>query len=890
MPPLLRTKFYPPAPPAGCVLRPLLLEQLDQATRCKLTVLSAPAGFGKTTLAISWIQAVKNREQAAFGWLTLESGDNDGPRFIEYLAACCQDVCLLPTAVAAPSISHRIDYPLAGALDHLIQAWMHLRHETVIILDDYQVIQNPEVHAALQYLLDHLPPRLHLMLLTRSDPPLQIARLRLAGQLVELRMEQLRFSTQEASAFLIDTMGVQIAPEDVAVLNQRAEGWIAGLQMAAISLRGRDDSAAFVAAFAGSHRYVFDYLLEQVLDRQPPDVRAFLLKTSLLERLSAPLCDAVAGPDGTARQLLDTVERSNLFLVPLDEERLWYRYHPLFADLLKLVLEQAHPGLSPELHRRACRWYQSQDMLPEALRHALASGDMQDAARMLSANVLALVDNAELIPVLLQMDAAPQEQRQALPWLSVAHAWALAYTGQLDRASAALLMAERGLPALPVDEQRRLAGHLAAVRAYRAWIDGSQPDALAFAEQAAENLPLDEIAVRSLNLTTLGNAMMQSGLDPRSLAVLEQATALAWQAGQSHVLMPAATALAYACIAQGRIRRAFEICQESIQVADEYQRRNARPLSAAASVYAVLARVWQEWGDADEAVQIARKGLALSELWGQADTVMLCLLYLAHAQAFAGDLDAAYSLLSRARKIAQKTSPWFVMNVEYVELDILLDDDTLDVAWLSQEMYRKQAAGLPISPLMQARLLLRQDKPGEALPLLEQALFAAHASPSIENVSLYAVQALAYASQKEETRALVSLQRALDLAEPEKRVADFLRGGAAMKNLLQLALSQSIAPSYVRKLLAAFAARRQPAAGRRPAATLAAQALVDPLSEREMEVLQHLSSHLSTPEIAQQLVVSANTVRTHIKSIYAKLGVHRRTAAVLRARELGMLE
>lgn len=817
------------------------------------------------------------KKGAAFGWLSLDDADNDPGRFLEYLVGCLEEGgTIIDTAALPPGQGEQLQ--VENVLADFIRGLMDLKRELILILDDYHLIQNQEVHAALDYLLEHAAPRLHLMLLTRSDPPLQLARLRVRGQLVELRMEQLRFSAQEAGAFLKKSAGVLLTEADIAALNARTEGWIAGLQMAAISLRGRNDASAFISAFAGSHRFVFDYLLEQVLNRQAPEVREFLLQTSVLERLSAPLCDAVAVTGRPARGLLDSIERANLFLVPLDDERTWYRYHHLFADLLRLMLEQSHPGLSTELHLRACRWYEAQGMLPEALHHALVAGDMALAAHLVSANVLALVEHAELAPILLRMDATPREQRASLPWLGVAHAWALAYTGQMERAEAALSLAEKQSNKLADDECSRLMGHINAVRAYIAWVHGSQQEAVELAMEAAPLLPLEEYAVRALNLTTLGNALTQYSADPGAVNVLEQATALARQAGQSHVFMPAVTALAYAYLMLGEFHKAHAICLEAIDVAEVYQQRNGQPLPAAASAYAILSNILGEWSETENSIQVARKGLALSELWGQTDTTMLNLFSLANGPSLAHDAESARTVLQRARKMAQKVSPWFVMLVDQTELRVSLDaNDILQATKTAQEA----SAALPAS--LEARLLVKKNRFDEALALLGRALPDALNSPSLEAVRLGVIQALAFFLKRDETRALSALRQTLELAEPENRVAPFVREGAAMEKLLRLALAKSISPGFVRRLLAVFEA------GRKPRTAPAVETLIEPLSERELEVLQHLNGSLSTPEIADLLIVSANTVRTHIKSIYGKLDVHGRSGAVRRARELGLL-
>jgi LuxR family transcriptional regulator, maltose regulon positive regulatory protein len=880
---LLPTKFYFPPFPTGFVARPQLLQKLDEALTRRLTLVSAPPGAGKTTLVSAWVQSAR-KKGVAFGWLSLDSGDNDLGRFLEYLAACLEeggtviDITVLPTG---PGEQARLENTLAD----FIRGLMGLKQEVILVLDDYHLIHNNQIHTALQYFLDHAPSHLHLLLITRSDPPLELARLRVAGQLGELRMQQLRFSEQEAGEFLKGSAGLQLAQPEVSLLNSRAEGWIAGLQMAAISLRGAEDTSAFIAAFAGSHRYVFDYLIEQILNRQAPEVRDFLLKTSVLERMSAPLCDAVAGTTGAARGLLNTIERSNLFLVPLDDEHGWYRYHHLFADLLKLVLEQTHPGLASELHHLACHWYESQGLLAEALHHGLAAGDMELVAQIVSDNVLALVDHAEIVPILTQIDALPPEKRLGLPWLELAHAWGLAYIGRNDQASLALSRAEQNLDGLVMAKRDKMLGHIAAVRAYIAFTNGDQTEAELLAGQADKLLPLNEVAIRALNLTTLGNALIQNAEDPRSAEALEQAFLLAKQVGQSHVAMLAATGLSYTYEILGKFRRARQVCEEAIGMAGLYQRRNARLLTASAGVYAFLSRAWLEVGEFEKALSIARKGMELSELWGQVDTIMVCSFNLAVALGLTNQAESARQILQSARKIAQKASPWHVWNLEEAQLEITLDSDPPDIEEILREFARKQENGPKLPESVTARALLKQNRPAEALELLERVLARTVLDSSFMHVRMVALKALAYFQQKEYANALSSLEKALKLAEPENRVTSFLREGESMEKLLRLAQGKTSLPGFTRSLLAAFESRRKYT----PQPAPAAEALVEPLSERELEVLQHLNSYLSTPEIAGQLVVSANTVRTHIKNIYGKLSVHGRSGAVRRARELGLL-
>lgn len=881
---LLPTKFYLPPAPAGFVVRPHLLQELDKALTHRLTLVSAPAGAGKTTLVSAWVESA-HRKGVVIGWLSLDDSDNDPGLFLDYMIASLEEGGLLiDTALIPPGPTSQAQ--VEGALGEFIRGIMPLKREMVLILDDYHLIQNKGIHAALGFLTEHAPPQFHIVLITRSDPPLELARLRVAGHLVEVRMEALRFSEAEAAEFLQLATNVKLTEKDVSVLNERTEGWIAGLQMAAISLRGREDAGKFVAAFAGSHRFVFDYLLEQVLNRQSPDVRDFLLKTSVLERLSAPLCDAVAGTDRAAQELLNTLEQANLFLVPMDEERGWYRYHHLFSDLLKLMLERSHPGLSTELHHRASHWFELQGMLPEALHHALAAGDMELAAHIVSANVLVLIENDEVVPALRMIESVPTDKMVALPWLGIAHAWALG-SKQVQKSLQILDAVESSLTNIPENvDHRRLKGHIAAARAYLFSIQGDKPKTLANASLANEQLSQDEIAVRAMNLSIWGDMRSDDRRhDPGALPILEQALALALKAEKPHIMMIAAGTLASAHLHAGRLHELHRVCLEALEIADDYQSRYKRPLSATANVYSLLARVLAEWGENEKAIQFARKGLFLSERWGQVDMEVICMNYLGRALVFGNDAEQARQVFHHAHEKARKISSWYWEMVITFTLDSLMDSETTDAIEIERQKHRVQESGAQYTNILTARLLLKDNLPEQALMVLEQALIHLNGQPSFDTVRIHGLCALAFQALKDEKQALESIRQALELGEPENRLATFVREGAAMEKLLRLALAKSIYPKFVQRLLLAFESRRQ----QKPAPAPVTEALIEPLSERELEVLQHLNSYLSTPEIADELIVTTNTVRTHIKNIYSKLGVHGRSGAVKRARELALI-
>ncbi len=872
----LPTKFYPPPTPGGFVARPQLLEKLDEALTRRLTLVSAPAGAGKTVLVSAWAQAKRQRGEAAFGWLSLDEADNAPVRFWEYLAACLEEGGAGFDSASIQPENGETGYGESVPAG-LVRGWLNLKGELLLILDDYHLIQKQEIHAALGKLLEHTPPRLHLVILTRSDPPLELARLRVRGQLAEIRMEQLRFSPQETAVFVQKSAGVQLSEAEAATLNDRAEGWVAGLQMAAISLRGRGDAGAFVAAFAGSHRFVFDYLLEQVLSRQRPEIREFLLKTSVLERFCAPLCAQVAATDA-ARQFLDTLERDNLFLVPLDDERGWYRYHHLFADLLQLILEQSYPGLAPDLHRRASAWYEAQGLIPEAINHALAAGETEQAARLVSTNVLALLECNETAPILQKIDAIPAAKLETHPWLAIAHAWLC--TGQIEKSLHLLARSEKSLTGLT--DPQRLAGHIAAARVNLYNAEGNIEETVRQAQLAKQWLPAEETAVRALVLSTWGDILSKDQHDPAAMPLLERALDLARQAGNVQVALQAGAALVLAHFGAGRVRVAEQICHDLLEIVDEYQHRRQQTPWAAAICYTLLARILLEKGETEAAIHWGRRGLSLSERRSGADA--LSLEYLALALVFHGEVEQGESLFQRSERAARQVSIWWQQMSITLALDSYLDAEAFESPRVQSQLRAAQDHKAEIPPQTQARILFREQRPQETLALVTATLATLDGQPSSITVRLLIQRALAFQSLGNEKAALAALKSALEQAAPESRVFPFVREGETAEKLLRHALKKSITPEFTRKLLTVFDACRQ------PHPVHSAEALIEPLSERELEILALLNGPLSTPEIAERLVVSANTVRTHVKNIYGKLGAHGRSEAIRCAQELGLLK
>jgi len=915
----LATKLSIPPARARLVPRPRLIERLDAAMGSRLILVSAPAGFGKTTLLGEWI----HHWGRPVAWLSLDAGDNAPARFWSYLILALQAIheeigesVLATLRTLQPPPLEAIVSAVANDISDLV----HGDRLVPVVLDDYQVIDTPTIHEALAALVEHLPPSLCLVVASRADPPLPLAHLRSRGLLAELRARDLRFTLEESATFLHDSMHLELTADDIAALDSRTEGWIAGLQLAAISLQGQspEHAADFIADFAGSHRYVLDYLTEEVLQRQPADVQSFLLQTAGLDRLTAPLCDAVCGRSDS-QALLEHLERANLFVVPLDEHRRWYRYHHLFAGLLRRRLEQSRPAEVAALHHRASAWYEQNGSLAEAVAHALAAEDVERAAALIEGNVIALLGHRELAALLGWLSALPDHVVRARPWLSIAYAWALLYAGQLGGAEHYVQEAERHVPhlelpsggtltapvalptALPAaadlsaQEQadRHIAGHVAVIRAYQAGLAAEHARAGSLARQALEWLPEDDLLARGLATTLLAIALRRTGDLTAAVEAFAEAIAVGQAAGDSFVADLSRINLAGLRLEQGRLREAAALFRGVALPAEERAGRSActRPPTAGLA-HGRLATVLCEWNELEAALRHARQGLEISKCWGQAEFVVTNYIDVAEVLAALGDLEGTMEALHLARE-AQQDLPWpvWVAAVE-VDLRLQLGDDAHGRIWVQTSgLGVEDKIGLPerAAYVTLARMLLLQGDLSGAQYLLNRLLRMVEASGSLGlAIRVLVLQALALQSQGRGEQALAVLSRALAIGEPEGYVRTFSGEGAPMERLLREAAQRGILVSYVRRLLAAMGSTPGEVP---PPAVYAAPLpgpLVEPLTMREIEVLQLLADGLANKEIADRLFISIGTVKNHLKSIYGKLEVDSRTRAVARGRALGL--
>jgi len=882
--PLLTTKLYIPTPRPEWVPRRRLSELLDQGLKRKMILISAPAGFGKTTLLSDWLAG--RPEPAA--WVSLDEGDNDPIRFWSYLVAALKKVHPGVGEGAMSALKAPQPVPIESTLTTLInEIAAMIEDHVLLVLDDLHVIEARPIHQGLAFLLEHLPPNVHLILSTRVDPPISLARLRASNQVTEVRTEDLRFAPDEAAGFLARALDTTLLPTDVAALEARTEGWIAGLQMAALSMEGREDVAAFIKAFTGSNRYVMDYLVEEVLQREPEHIRRFLLETAILDRLTGPLCDAVTQQTGSETRLAQ-LEASNLFIISLDQDRKWYRYHRLFADLLRSQLSQAQPDAVPVLHLRASRWFQEQDLTAEAITHALAAGDIQRVADLIEQDALEILDRSELATLYGWLEALADEVIRSRPWLCVFHAWMLLWSGQADMLASRLQDAETAIDKLdPVSpDTDRLRGYIATIRAQTAFIQGDVPNTIAFAHEALAKIPRSDQSVRASAALIAAPAYVFADDVAAAIQAFEQALESGRASGNQVAIVLAGCGIARLEYTQGQLAQAARSLRDLIESITPPGGQGPPSISVIGYAHTGLAIVLHQRNDLEAAERHAREGVALCGPWGQADILLTCYATLAQVQHSRGDLAGALATLQEAMPLATALSAWSVTLVTAWQARIHLARGEVDAAvrWA-------QTSGLSVDDTpnfsrefehqVLARVLAAQGDLDQAAGFLTRMVEASERcgrkSSTIENLALLA---LVEQAQDETGRALDTLARALVLAEPEGHVRAFVDEGPSMRSLLQAAVRRGDAPQHASTLLAAF---------REPEPPSAQVALVEPLSDRELAVLRLAAAGLSNREIADELVVSINTVKTHTKSLYAKLGVHKRTQAINRAQDLGLL-
>jgi LuxR family maltose regulon positive regulatory protein len=884
---LLRTKLAIPPPRLGSISRPRLIEILNHglARGARLSLVAAPAGYGKTTLVRDWITGLDRR----LAWLSLDEGDNDPARFFAYLAAALQTADT--SSASGPDQPAVVSSPAAEAfMTDLINELSATAESLALVLDDYHLVEYPAIHNGLAFLLEHQPQSLHLVIATRADPPLPLSRLRGRGQVTELRAADLRFSLEETSLFLSQTMSLSLPAAEMATLEENTEGWVAGLQLAALSMRGKTDPTPFITAFSGSQEYIADFLIDEVLGEQPDERRAFLLQTAILDRLTGDLCDAVTGGQN-GREMLRQLKRSNLFLASLDHEQQWYRYHRLFAQVLRYRLTQAQPETPRELHRRASRWHEQNGFVDAAIKHALQADDLERAAGLVEANAEWSMMRGEMATLKGWLSQMPDEIVQARPQLAVYSAAVLLVSG------GSLEVVEKQLGAALSADSVATAGQVSVVRCWLAGLQGDARLSADYARQALDELPEESQFWRTLAAANYGLTQLWSGDSEAGIQTLEDALRVGRSSGNAWLTTLATRRLAKQRALQGQLHEARVLHEGALQLAVD---QDGRFLPFAGISLIELGDLWREWNDLEKAAGYLEEGIKLVVQWAEIGALRgyISLAFVRQAQ---GDAAGARAAMGRAQEIARQTTVTEIddlgVAMYQARLFIIQGDITAAERWAADRLLVPGADATTWSArdplrdhparyheyLVLAHLLFVQDRHQAALSLLDNLLaYFEGLEHTALVIQVQSQRALSLWALGEQSRSMAALREALRLAEPGDYVRHFADLGRPMSALLYQATVHSVTPDYAGRLLAAFSL-----ANETPKATAA---LVEPLSERELEVLGLMAAGASNQEIARDLVIAVSTVKKHVSHIFAKLAVDSRTRAVARARQLGLLD
>jgi LuxR family transcriptional regulator, maltose regulon positive regulatory protein len=910
---LLKTKLFIPRVRQKNISRPALINWLSAGLESCLILISAPAGSGKTTLLVEWLQHIS----IPAVWLSLDENDNEINRFMLYLMSAIQTAWPDFGDIAAMALSSPQPPPSEMILSMLINE-MTVRGDLVVVLDDYHVIRNEMIHSAINFLIDHLPPQLHLVIATRSDPPLSLPRLRGRMQLTEIRSAQLRFTHAEVVNFLNQVMDLSLSREVVESLEKRTEGWIVGLQMAGLSMKGANDLDGFVRAFTGSNQFILDYLLEEVLQRQPPEIQDFLLRTSILDRLSADLCNALLwdeklhAPDPyRSHDILTYLEHNNLFLIPLDDEFRWFRYHHLFADLLRNQLERTQGSQVNELHRRASHWFELQGLVPDALSHAIKAGDFERAAELVEKNATQMLMQGYVMTIGDWLSMLPKNLVRAHPWLCVDKSWFLVISGESNQIEPYLEEAQRHLPSDPQESQNIL-GNIAAIRAFIATKKLDAPLAVQMAHKALAEISENDASLRCTVYYNLGVSSLMIDDLPGACQALKESGRLAVISNNLNMAVPSISSLAVQEIALGRLHQAESTLQEALRLTILPDGRRL-PLSMRA--LSELSELHYEWNHLDLARHYADECFNQGSLWGNTAAMLRAYLALSQVHLSQGEISQAQAAYTKAEEIIRlyhipDWSDAYAMRYR-VRLWLQPVGGNLAAArsWAEERIailnsgaklhYLREVENIAVS-----RVYITLQCWDIALALLERLYTSASDGGRVSAlIQILVLMAAAQNGLGETQKALQTFEKALDLAEPEEYVRSIVDEGSLSTSLLieTVRQRQTAHLGYASRLLSAIGYEldansqnvylsKSSSCSQIPAGLATTRrVLVEPLTARELEVLQRMAQGLTNTQMASQLFVAVSTIKRHVNHIFSKLDVTSRSKAIVAARELGLI-
>lgn len=873
---LLKTKLLIPPIRANHVVRSRLINKLYDGLDKNLILISAPAGYGKTTLLAEWAATCHN----SIGWVSLDGYDNEFMRFLAYITIAFTNIHPNFGSNTRVLLKASSTLPASAILSSLINDISEIPNAFYLVLDDYQFITNTLIHDALSYLLEYLPHHMHLVIATRVDPPLPLPRLRSRNQLVEIREKDLRFTSEEVAQYLKEGMGLELPAGDVSALDARTEGWIVGLQTAALSIQDKREPSLFIQSFSGSNRFILDYLEEEVFNRQSDDVKKFLLETSILDQLCASLCEAVTcQPD--CQRLLERIEKANLFLISLDEERQWYRYHHLFTDILRKRLQQTRPKELVELHTRAADWYEQHGWISESISHTLIIKDFKRAATLIEQNAMRMLSGGELTTFLSWLEALPAEFSSHRPWLFIYKAWAKASRGQTNELETLLTEAERLINPDSTDEETLdLLGNIAGVRAYNSVYALDMHQTIELASIALQKIPKKNVVTRYI--VTVALVIANGFLDQleKSCQAYRNVLVAAQEVGNTYISVTARCDLAICLKHQGKLHSANTIYKEAREILAE-NRKGENPVWAALEVGE--GDLYREWNDLNYAELMIKSGIKYGLQRGGPDWLVLGYIALLQLLQAKGDLSGATHALQEADLIVHNFSivPSTRDVLEKVRVKLWLAKGELQKAVDWFEENKQAILYFPIHvPIAFARILIAQNRTDEALCLLSGLSQAAESGERFGNlIEILILQSLTLKSAMKNAEALKVFEKALLLAEPENYTRIFLDEGQPVFELLSASYDQKgpASKEYVASLLNAFPNYRHK------------NTPVESITEREQEILGLIASGMTNKQIAERLVLAPGTVRAHTANIYRKLDVSNRMQAVARVKELHLL-